>query len=464
MNTDRALRWEKLLSSVRLCEAGKSTTQPQGRTEFDRDYDRIVFSSPFRRLQDKTQVFPLSSSDYTRTRLTHSIEVSCVGRSLGQLAGKHLQGLDLLPDDLTYADVGTIVAASCLGHDIGNPPFGHSGEDAIQQWAREAFLPDEPSALKSAIPEDNRRQDFLSFEGNAQSFRIFAKLYGRERRGGLRLTLATIGAMMKYPRPAWMNLELPQSECWLKKPGYFQDDADLVNEAFERLGLLKISDGICVRHPLAYLMEAADDVCYAVVDIEDAFQQRILTFEEIRSHLQPIAGALSTFRPQSEYSEGSQVAVLRAGAINALALQCNQVFEDRLEDIEEGRFTTSLIEATPLWEPYKALKQLAKEKVYRDTRVLQIEYAGYQAIGGLLDMFSHAMMSDPPTRKDDKLRMLFPQHYHLFPHNASAAETERLTMLSPYQRLLTVTDYVCGMTDTYAIDLYQKLSGIKLPS
>lgn len=457
MNRDRAERWASLLSSARLAEQRKETVQMPGRSEFDRDYDRVVFSSPFRRLQDKTQVFPLSSSDYTRTRLTHSIEVSCVGRSLGQLAGKHLQDLDLLPSSLSYADVGTIVAAACLGHDIGNPPFGHSGEDAIRHWASEFFQQNNEKIQSISTQE---RQDLLSFEGNAQSFRIFARLYGRERAGGLRLTLATIGAMTKYPCPAAMDTKERPKECWLKKWGYFQDDSDLAIQAFDALGLIKSSDGVYVRHPLAYLMEAADDICYAVVDIEDAYHQRILSFDTIWDYLSPIAKA----KDKGRYGEQSLLSILRAGAISNLTMSCHQVFMDYLDDIESGKFPTSLIEATDLSDPYSALKKLARERVYTDSRVLQIEYAGYQAIGGLLEMYAGAMMADCPDRKDSKLRTLFPQHYLIFPDTAPLTEGDRLDHLSAYQRLLTVTDYICGMTDTYAIDLYQKLSGIKLPS
>jgi dGTPase len=241
MNKERIERWERLLSSERLGESN-SYTPPEGRSRFDQDYDRIVFSSAFRRLQDKTQVFPLSQSDYTRTRLTHSVEVSCVGRSLGQLAGKFLQKEGVLEQtSISYGDVGTIVAAACLAHDTGNPPFGHSGESSIQQWADMSFKSPASQEFRLAelITGGAEQQDFLNFEGNAQSFRIYSKLQGRERRGGLRLTLATIGALTKYPRASIIDESLKGSDVAYKKFGYFQDDRDLALEVFRGLGLLE---------------------------------------------------------------------------------------------------------------------------------------------------------------------------------------------------------------------------------
>lgn len=466
MNQERIERWKRLLSDGRLGET-TSYPHPEGRSRFDQDYDRIVFSSAFRRLQDKTQVFPLSQSDYTRTRLTHSIEVSCVGRSLGQMAGKFLQKEGMLEQtSISYADIGTIVAAACLAHDTGNPPFGHSGESSIQQWAEKTFKGVGSQELKLAdlIKAEAEQQDILEFEGNAQSFRIYSKLQGRERKGGLRLTLATIGALTKYPRPSIMDASLKRGDVAYKKFGYFQDDQELALEAFQGLGLAKKAPGVFQRHPLAFLMEAADDICYAIIDIEDAWQLRILTYSEVEAVFSPIALKVAAAPVDSSSPESSRIARLRATAIHGLTMQCIEVFRDNIEAIENGDFKDSLIARTPSYNDYKRLKTLAQERVYTNERVLQIEYVGYQAIGGLLEIYSSAVLSKNPTPKDKKLRQLFPMQQLQFSEQQHSTHEECLDSLLPYQRLLAVTDYISGMTDSYAVDLYQKLSGIKLPA
>jgi dGTPase len=466
MNQDRIERWKSLLSDARLGETN-SYPSPEGRSRFDQDYDRIVFSSAFRRLQDKTQVFPLSQSDYTRTRLTHSVEVSCVGRSLGQMAGKFLQNEGVLEQtSISYADVGTIVGAACLAHDTGNPPFGHSGESSIQQWADMTFK--SPSSqefrLAELITEGAEQQDFLNFEGNAQSFRIYSKLQGRERRGGLRLTLATIGALTKYPRASVIDEGLKGDDVAYKKFGYFQDDCDLALEAFRGLGLLEQVPGVFKRHPLAFLMEAADDICYAVIDIEDAWQLKIVPYSEVEAVFSPIASTVTAAPVDPSSPESSKIAKLRATAIHALTMQCIEVFQSNIEAIENGTFTESLIAKTPSYNDYRELKTLARNRVYTHERVLLIEYVGYQAIGGLLEIYCSAILSNHPSPKDKKLRQLFPMQQLQFSEQQFSTHKEYLDSLSPYQRLLSVTDYISGMTDSYAVDLYQKLSGIKLPS
>jgi dGTPase len=469
MNSERIEKWKRLLSDKRLGVAHTNDRPPIiGRSKFDQDYDRIVFSSAFRRLQDKTQVFPLSQSDYTRTRLTHSIEVSCVGRSLGQMAGKFLQEKGVLKElPVSYADIGTIISAACLAHDTGNPPFGHSGESSIQQWAVRAFdnLDAQKSKLASIIEEEASMQDFLKFEGNAQGFRIYSKLQGRERKGGLRLTLATIGTLTKYPRPSIIDKDLKQNNVAYKKFGYFQDDESLALEVFKELGLPEKASGIFQRHPLAFLMEAADDICYAVIDIEDAWQLRILSYSEVEQALSPIAEKIPGSSTDIDLSpDSSKIARLRAMAIHSLTMQCIDVFRDNLEAIENGDFTESLIAKTSSYSDYKNLKDLAKKQVYTNERVLQIEYVGFQAIGGLLEIYSSAILSDNPNPKDEKLRQLFPLQQLQYPEKQFTTHEECLNLLSPYQRLLAVTDYISGMTDSFAVDLYQKLSGIKLPS
>lgn len=459
MNQNRIDRWKNFLSNTRLGETPSDIAIVEGRTKFDQDYDRIVFSSAFRRLQDKTQVFPLSQSDYTRTRLTHSIEVSCVGRSLGQMTGKLLQEQGILEGtDISYSDIGTIVAAACLAHDTGNPPFGHSGENAIQTWAKSKF--NESPKLITSVQE---REDFLKFEGNAQSFRIYSKLQGRERYGGLRLTLATIGALTKYPCHS-INNNTSKDNVAFKKFGYFKDDTQLAQEAFKNLGLIEQCSGSYQRHPLAFLMEAADDICYAIIDIEDAFRLGIIPYKKVEEILFPIASEARISPIEINTPDLTKVARLRAIAIQQLTMECMEIFRTNLEEIENGNFISSLISQTQSREKYKQLKDLVKKDVYTNERVLQIEYVGFEAIGGLMEMYYSAILLDNPTPKEKKLRQLFPIQQLQFKDRQYDTHEECLNVLSEYQKLLSVTDYISGMTDSYAIDLYQKLSGIKLPS
>lgn len=273
--------WGSLLSNKRLGEEPREQERTTHRSAFDRDYDRIIFSSAFRRLQDKTQVFPLSRSDYTRTRLTHSLEVASVGRSLGKMAVKGLeQSGKFASVDVTPDEVGTLVSAACLAHDVGNPPFGHSGESSIQEWAS-----------KNLEEKDFTKEEYLDFkhfEGNAQTFRAYAKLQGRERRGGLRLTYATLGTIMKYPIGSEsVTMPAPKSVAY-KKFGFFQDDKVLAEEVLKHLNLVK-GDGKFKRHPLVYLMEAADDICYAVIDLEDAYRLKVISFDDVFDLLCEIA-------------------------------------------------------------------------------------------------------------------------------------------------------------------------------
>ncbi len=275
--------WNRLLSRVRL---GLSRPHPdsEARTDFQRDFDRIVFSSAFRRLQDKTQVFPLSQSDYVRTRLTHSLEVSSVGRSLGTMVGDSVikrHGLKgVYPQDF-----GAVVAAACLAHDIGNPPFGHAGEDAIRLWFTTSAT---GLALLDALT-NWQRADFLRFEGNAQGFRIITRLQSPDNRGGMQLTCATVGTFTKYPRAAWLPADPPPGIAF-RKFGFYQDDEGLFAEVASQLGLESIQAGAWSRHPLAYLVEAADDICYRIIDVEDAFRLQQLRFEDVQALLLPLTG------------------------------------------------------------------------------------------------------------------------------------------------------------------------------
>lgn len=484
MNSSRSDLWKTLLSDERLY--GRSFPPDEDRrSEFQRDYDRIIFSSAFRRLQDKTQVFPLSGSDYTRTRLTHSLECSSVGRTLGILAAKHLQSFGVACEP---HDVGTIVATAALAHDLGNPPFGHSGEAAIQSWAQ-AHLHRSPisgapaadlqkarfharrTGAASIAMSPSELADFHSFEGNAQGLRILVRTSARTRKGGMRPTLATIGAMAKYPRPSLLEHQASEpTRVAEKKPGYFQNDAPMAMKAFRALGLQERTPGVFARHPLAFLTEAADDICYAIADLEDGFKLGIVSFQEIRDVMLPLAEKDRGFGELSHLDESARLARIRASALQVLVAACARAFRAALTEMENGDLATPLLDRTGLAQEYAALKGLAKERVYRHDRVLLIEYAGYSTIGGLLDMFYAALCEPKVASRDEKLRRLLPLEFLWRPGKAKRLAATRgdpvsfyLDLMTPYERLLAVTDYVSGMTDRFAVQLFQRLSGIRLP-
>jgi len=444
--SERADVWKRLLTTERLFDEGVIAAA-EGRSEFERDHDRVVFSSAFRRLKDKTQVFPLSPTDYTRTRLTHSLEASCVGRSLGQEAANVLRRTGRLTQTL---DVATLVATACLAHDIGNPPFGHSGEDAICRWAESRR-----ELLKVDAPE---HRDFETFEGNAQGFRIMTRLQNRLRRGGIRPTLALLGAMSKYPRSSTPSRPPMAGRASEKKYGFFQDDTSAAIEAFTKLGMVQREPGMFARHALAFLTEAADDICYVVMDLEDAFKLKIVSFDVAGEWLRHLIAAPK--QPRAEYRTSSELARLRAAAVHDMTMACAKVFEDNLEGIEDSTFDKPLISETQFAAAHKELKAFEVKHVYTDERALQIEYAGYGTIGGLLDMFCEEALADARTRQQNTLLKLLPDDTFDRP---GVPMGDRLG-LTRYQRILAVTDFVSGMTDSYAVELYQKLSGIQLPA
>ncbi|MBZ5542736.1 MAG: dNTP triphosphohydrolase [Acidobacteriia bacterium] len=474
-------KWTGLLSNHRIY--GQSF--PPGefdRSEFQRDHDRIIFSSAFRRLQDKTQVFPLSRSDYTRNRLTHSLEVSSVGRTMGTLVGQHLVKLGITCEPY---EIGTIVATAALAHDIGNPPFGHSGEAAIQSWAKRRLPPisegkprpegtislhmrRKDSASIKMSPEE--LADFHHYEGNSQGLRILIRTAVRERHGGLRPTLATLGAMVKYPRPALLPQGGKPSTISLKKPGYFQSEKAAACKAFRMLGMAEAGPGMFSRHPLAFLTEAADDACYAIADIDDAFKLGILTFDEVRAAIVPLASRDRGFDETTHPTPRAKFARMRASALAVLVRECTEAFCDSLDELESGTLDVPILKRTRVAKEHEQLKALAKEKVYRHERVLQIEYAGYSTIGGLLDMFYCALCESRDEPIDDTLRGLLPIEFVWRKKQSKLLERSKsdpfqfyLNLMTPYERLLVVTDYVSGMTDGFAVQLYQRLTGIRLP-
>lgn len=437
------MEWDRLLSNERLGKEGQPAKDV--RSDYQRDYDRIVYSSAFRRLQDKTQVFPLAESDYVRTRLTHSIEVSCVGRSLGTLVGEKVIKRDGKAQ-VAPQDFGNIVAAACLAHDIGNPPFGHSGEEAIAAWFK-----GDGRAFTEGLT-DGERNDLEYFEGNAQGLRILTRLQNAIDNGGLQLTYATLATFAKYPASSrHMNAEEKSTAVSEKKFNYFQADAATFEQVATSVGLRRKRDDAWCRHPLAFLVEAADDICYRVIDLEDGHRLGRVSFEETERLLKPIAfhnGDKPYYKTVDE--EKDRVEYLRAIAINNLIYSAVQVFDKNYEELIVGELEEDLMSLSEFSQNLSEIKSVSRQKVYATPSVLHIEAAGFGILGGLLERVVPAVVDDKPTSPAaKKMRELISPQY--------------LKRSTRYERLLAATDYISGMTDSHALTLYRRLSGIELP-
>ncbi|MDA3930874.1 MAG: deoxyguanosinetriphosphate triphosphohydrolase [Prolixibacteraceae bacterium] len=439
------MNWNQLLSIKRLGKSSSGKITADSRTQFQRDYDRLIFSSPFRRLQNKTQVFPLPGSVFVHNRLTHSLEVASVGRSLGNIVTRELEKKGESHPLLT--EIGAVVAAACLAHDMGNPPFGHSGEDAIKGF----FKNGEGRSLKTELT-DAQWKDLTLFDGNANAFRILSHQFKGRRPGGFALTYTMLASIVKYPYESILA----------KKPkfGFFQSDKNTYKEIAEELGLVsKTENGLSyARHPLVFLVEAADDICYQIMDIEDAHKLKILSYTETRqlylnfydkekdaTTLKNIEKTLLEVTDPNE-----QIAYLRAGVISCLVNECVQVFINNYEAIMNGEFSRSLMKdispATKI--AMDIVVDVSISRVYSDSSVIEIELAGYKIISTLLKHFIDAVINE--DKYGTKLMKLFPEQF--------VNEND-----DTYSKLQSVVDFVSGMTDVYALDLYRKITGINLP-
>ncbi|MDR1592640.1 MAG: deoxyguanosinetriphosphate triphosphohydrolase [Prevotellaceae bacterium] len=439
------MQWNKLLSSKRLGLEQFHNLQHDTRTEFQRDYDRLIFSPPFRRLQNKTQVFPLPGSVFVHNRLTHSLEVSCVGRSVGNLIAAKLQ--ERYPKSGVMFDaIGAIVAAACLAHDLGNPPFGHSGERAIATFFSEGAGKEWRTELSA--PQWN---DFIHFEGNANTFRLLTHRFEGRREGGFVLTYSTLASIIKYPYESQYAGEK-------KKFGFFQSETDAFQRIASELGIIKnpYDEHRYARHPLVFPVEAADDICYQIMDLEDAFKLHIFQFDETRD-------VLMSFLPQKRQERAKtvlhsirdlneQIAYLRSTVIGCLIDACVETFIQKETDILSGHFTQPLIEQIdkPLRLAYDRCAVLAKEKIYNSHQALDIELAGFKIVSELLEVLINAVTHPQKSYSQHLLRRI-PAQYN------TAANTL-------YERIQAVVDYISGMTDLYALDLYRNINGISLPS
>jgi len=440
------MNWIQLLSSQRLNQKSDST-EPT-RSTFEQDYDRIVFSHPFRRLQDKTQVHPLPEHDFVHTRLTHSLEVSSVGRSLGRRVGEVLiQRHAELTTKFSSHDFGTVVASASLAHDLGNPPFGHSGEDGLSDF----FLHHEGQKYKPHFT-DAEWVDLTHFEGNAQGFRILNK----SQYQGLRLTVATLGAFTKYPCPALFT-ERNKSKKSQKKFGFFQTEQGLFNQTAEKLGLIKNAEHVWTRHPLAILVEAADDICYNIIDLEDGCRLGLVPVNET---IELLAGILlQDFNPDKAArikSVDEKIGVLRAMAIGKLISDVVEVFLQHETEILSGQFDQALTDLGAYKNELKQIIDISIEKIYRARHVVEIESAGFEVLPGLLDEFIKAaehLVKNNQARKYSNLARLLPQ------------ETASIILTNPdntYLHFREVVDFVSGLTDRHALSLYRKIKGFEI--
>ena len=448
------MNWQILLSDTQLgTENISQTGKPDGRSQFQKDFDRIVFSPAFRRLQDKTQVFPLPESDFVHTRLTHSLEVSVVGRSLGNLVGEQIviRHSDL-KNDFTKFHFGEIVAAACLAHDIGNPPFGHSGEDAISEYFRSG----NGKRFESIIIDNKKWNDLIKFEGNAQGFRIITKLQNPKVNGGLRLTHATLAALTKYPKESLTNNSASQKKIY-KKFGFFQSEKDVFQNIAEHTGLIKFnsSENFWCRHPLSFLVEAADDICYRIMDLEDSFRLGLVSFKETEELLKNLI-RVDIVKDYNERDESDRIGYLRAKSINELIKELAQVFLDNEDGILNAKLEEELISLIPGANGLEEIENLSIEKIYRHRSVVEREAAGYEVLSGLLDSFITAFnewLDGNLSPKNRTTVNLLPKRIL----NSSSKETEI------YDRMLMIIDFVSGMTDSFAISLFRKIKGISLP-
>lgn len=443
------MNWERLLSNQRTGE--KPREHELSRSAFEQDYDRIIFSHPFRRLQDKTQVHPLPEYDFVHTRLTHSLEVSSVGRTLGKKSGQVLLERHAnLKDKFSVHDFGAIVAAASLAHDIGNPPFGHSGEDAISEF----FLYHEQGKCFKEKVDDWQWQDLTNFEGNAQGFRILNK----ERYQGLKLTYATLAAFSKYPRKSLFE-NRDKSRRSQKKYGYFKAESELFSEIAENVGLIAFDDHVWSRHPMAFLVEAADDICYQLIDLEDGCRLGLVSYSDT---VELYAGILKDKfdRKKLERIESidERIGTLRALSIGKLIEECCGLFLDEEHNLLSGQFDSALTDQIYSTPVLGDIEKLSIEKIYRARTVMETEAAGFEVLPGLLAAFVTAAQEKLSGAEVTKKNM---SALRLMPPEVMREISEANNM---YQVLMSCVDFVSGMTDSHAISLFRKIKGISLPN
>ena len=443
------MEWKQLISNKRFGQEHKHAERHDDRSEFKRDYDRLIFSSAFRRLQNKTQVFPLPGSIFVHNRLTHSLEVASVGMSIGNdISRRVIQKRSELKDTLVE-EIGTIVSAACLAHDLGNPPFGHSGEKAIQ-----TFFSEGPGQKIKSMVSSEFWDDITHFEGNANAFRILTHRFKGRRQGGFVMTYSMLASIVKYPFASCLAGNHG-------KFGFFASEAESYRKIADELGIFcKSAPGEPLkyaRHPLVYMVEAADDICYEIMDIEDSHKLKILSFAETEHLL------LSFFDEEIQQKirqriideeltdENEKVVYMRASVIGKLENECVAAFLAHEEEILAGTFKGSLIDhiSERQKKAYKECEKISYSKIYQSKPVLDIELSGYKIMATLMEVFVEAAVNPSRFYSKQLLRRVSSQY---------DIENENLE-----ERIMAVIDYISGMTDIYALDIYQKINGISLP-
>jgi len=452
-NSDKKMDWRSLLSNKRFGQEDRHSERFDDRSEFRRDYDRLIFSSPFRRLQNKTQVFPLPGSVFVHNRLTHSLEVSCLGHSMGRDVAQQLIARDPSLGSTLLSEMGTVVSAACLAHDLGNPPFGHSGEKAIQ-----SFFLEGPGVELQGMLCPEVWSDITHFEGNANAFRLLTHKFVGRREGGFVMTYSTLASIVKYPFSSSVAGKHG-------KFGFFESERPYFARIADDLGILRRngshhegSQGVAFcRYPLVYLVEAADDICYEIMDIEDAHKLKILTFDDTRSLF------LAFFSPEAREKleariaaeglsdDNEKVAYMRARVVGLLQQECVKAFMENEELILRGVFEGSLIDnisAEPL-AAYRRCQDVSWKRIYNSRPVLDIELSGYKIMETLMRQMVGAVMHPERFYSKQLIKRVSSQY--------------DINALRLDDRIMAVLDYISGMTDIYALDVYQKINGMSLP-
>ena len=446
------MNWEQLLSLRKAGDTNKRLRREQNETRlgFEVDYDRIIFSSAFRSLQDKTQVIPLSKTNFVHTRLTHSLEVSVVGRSLGRLSGEkilkkhpHLSSIH----GYQMNDFGAIVAAAALAHDIGNPPFGHSGEKAIGEY----FSLGNGKRFRKEL-SDKEFTDLARFEGNANGFRFLT-----ESRpgipGGIRLSYATLGAFMKYPKESLPHR--PTSHIADKKFGVFQSEKDFFREVSTELGLIptgKGNDLAYKRHPLAFLVEAADDICYTIIDFEDGINLGLIEEEYALEYLiNLVRDSINTSKYHSLTTRADRVTYLRALAINTLITEAVQIFVDNEEAILKGDFHHALLDKSRYEAQVRDILDISVRKIYQSEEVISKEIGGYQMLSQLLDTYTQALLPPEGQPESNFNKLVMRLTPIAIPENATV-----------YEKLISICSYISSLTDRDIVASFEKFRGLKI--
>ena len=458
------MKWSNCFSSERF---GVDTESRGLRHEFERDWDRLIFSSAFRRLQNKTQVFPLPEEVFVHNRLTHSLEVASVGRSLGKMVGKYIADLpEVKVDEITrpfYRNhLKNVIANACLAHDMGNPAFGHSGEEAISKF----FLDQQGEDDFREQFSDKEWSDLICFEGNANALRVLTKVSQGGTFGGFRLTYSTLGSILKYPCESIASLG-KKGGVHRKKYGFFQVDEEVFITIASKLNMIQeeSKDGhiIFKRHPFVYLVEAADDICYNVIDFEDAHRLGILTHAEVSHAFLSLIKLNKTqdydhvlkMCEQLDTDKNEKIAYLRAKSINYLIERCAEVFIFNMDAILSGNYDNDLFsDIVEAKEILKSIQDISYSRIYNYTSVVKIELAGFRIMSGLVEDFVEAALltNEKRLKRHNKILELMPPS-HRFSEDDSA-----------YKKVMSVIDYISGMTDLYALKLYKNLRGIEMPT